>query len=228
MDTVLKGYERKETGTRASQKLRNEEKIPAVLYGKDTKNTNFYIEKQEVEKLLRRQERLLNLSIGKGDPVPTLIQDIQYEPIKGDMLHIDFLKVSLDEKIEVDVPVELRGSELSPGVQEGGNLETVLHEITVLCFPDRIPESLSLDVSGMGIGEVKTVSELEQVEEVEILTDAEEIVASVHEPVDVEAATDLEESLQEIEAGEPTVQKQKEPEEIETKEAENADRKQQE
>lgn len=223
METVLKGYKRDRRGTKACKKLRKEGKIPAVLYGKDIDTVHMSVDRMEIERLLRQQERLLSLSVGKDKAVPALVQDIQYEPIRGDILHLDFLMVNLDEKIEVDVAVELVGAELTPGVQEGGNLETVLHDVSVLCLPDQIPEALTLDVSKMNIGDTKTVADLELPEGIEVNTEADEIVAAVHEPVDVEAATDIEESLQEIETAEPTVQKQKEPDEIAEEEKEKSE-----
>jgi large subunit ribosomal protein L25 len=215
MENVLTGYPREKLGTDASENLRKQEKIPAVLYGKGVENVHFYIEKAELQKALRLHEKLLNIKIGKKEAIPTLIQEIQYEPVGGDMLHIDFHVVKLDEAIEVDVSIETIGSELSPGIQEGGNLEIHLHEITVSCFPDRIPEKMTIDVSGMVIGDSKTVGDLEVIEGVEIISDSEEVILSITQPIDVEAETDIEESLQELEGAEPTVQKQKEPSEAE-------------
>jgi len=211
MEVTLTAYPRGKTGSREARKLRRENKVPAVVYGGGGENVNVYVEKREAEKVVSHQERFLTLRIEGGDSFPALVQDVQYDPVSGDVLHLDFMRVQKDEKVEVEVPLELVGAELAPGVQEGGNLEILIHEVTVSCLPGSIPETLTLDASDMTIGDSKTVADIDPVEGVEILLDPGEVVAAVLEPVDVEAETDVEESLKEVEGPEPAVQKQKEP-----------------
>jgi len=220
MEHVLEVVTRETKGSRSSQKSRNEGNIPGVLYGKALENKHFLIEEQKLMEILRHHEKLVSLKIGKDKPVDALIHEVDYEPVSGKVLHLDLHQVKLDEKIEISVPVEMIGSDISPGVVKGGTVDLILHTVTVSCFPNVIPEQLVVDVSEMDIGDSKYVKDLDLIEGIEVVSDAEEVLITMNAPVDIEAETDIEESLKELEE-EPTVLKQKEePEEGESSEKE--------
>lgn len=219
MEFILSGKLRDKVGSRHAVKSRKNGQIPAVLYGRAIENLHFSVNRRKLDELLRHHEKFLQIKIGDMKPVNVIIQDIQYDAISGEVLHLDVRSVKLDEKISADVSLKIIGSELAPGVQEGGNLEIIIHELTVSCFPDKIPESIEIDVSEMKMDETKTGKDIEPIEGVEVVIDADEILVHMVKAIDVEAETDIEQSLQEIEESEPTVQKQKEPEQEADKEA---------
>ncbi len=120
-----------------------------------------------------------------GDTRLTTIKDIQMDPIKDLILHIDFNEVYAGEAMTMTVRLQTVGTPL--GVQEdGGILETALHELEVQCFPKNLPEQLELDVSALHIGESLHVSDLKLPEGVEVTLDSETVLASVAAPISEE------------------------------------------
>jgi large subunit ribosomal protein L25 len=107
-------------------------------------------------------------------------REVQRDHIRGQFLHVDFLAVRRDQKIAVDVPVELVGE--SHGVKEGGVIEHHLWEVRVECLPTDVPDRIDADISRLGIGDVLRVSELEFPKGVTVLSDAEETIVSVVPP----------------------------------------------
>ncbi len=212
MEEIIEVKSREKLGTRATIELRKAGSVPAVLYGKGIPSVHFSVDRKLAEEIMRHTEKLLKVKVGKAEAVPALIQDVQLNAISGEIIHFDALVVRLDEKVEMSVTVEIFGADVSPGIQEGGALEINVHEVMVSCFPDRIPEKLEIDASQMVIGDIKHVSDLVMPEGVELLGDLEENLILISEPVEIEAATDIEASLEELEGAEPTVQKQKEDE----------------
>jgi large subunit ribosomal protein L25 len=144
-----------------------------------------------------------------GKSTPVVIKEQQRHPVRGQVIHLDLLEVKLDEKIEADVTIELLGTEDAPGVKEGGVLEHVTHQITILALPTEIPESIPADVSGMEIGDTLQLAMVPAPEGVEYSlgedADPEEItVATLSPPRVEEEPEELEEEAELIgEDGEP-------------------------
>lgn len=109
-----------------------------------------------------------------------IIKEIQYHPVRNNVLHIDFNQISLTEKLTVDVPVETKGE--SQGAKEGGVLEHILWELKVECLPTKIPEKIEVDVNDLNIGDVIYVKDLNVPEDIEVLSNAEAVVVSVKPP----------------------------------------------
>jgi large subunit ribosomal protein L25 len=138
--------------------------IPGILYGHKEEPTMLTVSEHELWHILHNatsEHLILRLEIeGAGsDDVVTLVRDVQHHPVTGDILHIDFQRISLDEKIKVGVPVALIGQ--ATGVKEfGGILDHGVREVTVHCKPAEIPESLEVDVTGMEIGHSIHISDI--------------------------------------------------------------------
>ena len=114
-----------------------------------------------------------------------LIKEIQYDPVKGDVIHVDFNEISLTKIIKVNVPVVAKGEPV--GVkQEGGSLEHILWEIEVECLPTEIPKNIEVDVSQLKIGDSVHIKDMTFPSQVKVLTAPEAIVFSVSAPVKVE------------------------------------------
>ncbi|MFH1709410.1 MAG: 50S ribosomal protein L25 [Planctomycetota bacterium] len=203
--TKLDAQKRGAVGSHASTAERTGGRVPGVLYGRGFANLHFTLDRRKLDDVLRHQAKLVQIAIAGVEPVHALIQDLQHDVITHAVLHIDARVVRLDEKIEVRVPVEPMGIEMTPGVAEGGSLELHLHELLVSCFPHEIPDRITIDVSDLKIGDVKRVSAAVVPAGVTIVTAGDEVLVSVVQPVDVAAETNVEASLKELEGAEPTV-----------------------
>jgi large subunit ribosomal protein L25 len=208
----LKAQPRAETGKEAARKLRAAGRIPAVIYGKEMESRGLSLDLQETEYLFQRisvENTILDLVIeGEKEPVQTLIREIQSHPHKPGLLHVDFLRIQKGVAVEVEIPVSLEG--VPVGVREaGGILEQVINELRVKCIPSKIPEVLSVDVTGLGVGDSLHVYDIDFGEGVDLLVDPERTICSVQIPkvVTVEEEIDeeeLEEGLEEVEGEAPT------------------------
>ncbi len=188
-DTIkLKAKERGEFSGSKLNKLRSEDKIPAVLYGPDVDNTPIIIDKKEFWDAISTEHgenALIDLKFGRKKGITSIIKEIQVDPVSMKILHVDFGQIRLTEKIEVEVPVEVEGE--APGVKdEGGVLEHIIHDLKIRCLPTEIPDSFVVDVSGMSIGDHVTVGDIEAGDDVEILAESDAIVINIGTPTEVE------------------------------------------
>lgn len=179
----------REIGTKSAVKiLRKTEKIPAILYGKSLDPVALTVDGRELTRILKSGENvILNLAVtgGKKDSVHTvIIRDIQHDPVKETIDHLDFVSINLDEKIEVKVHLTSKGE--CPGVAAGGILEFIHHEVPVRCLPLEIPEKIVIDVSNLNIGRSLHVSEVTFPQGVECLLDPHEPLIAVHAPQEEE------------------------------------------
>lgn len=202
--TVLKAAPRDETGKEFARKLRAEGRIPAVLYGKDMESRGLSLDYQETEYLFQRisvENTILDLEItGEEEPVRTLIREIQSLPHKPGLLHVDFLRIQKGVAVEVDIPVNLDG--VPTGVREaGGVLEQMINEVRVKCIPSKIPEVVTIDVSGLEVGDSVHVYDIDLGEGVELLADPDRTICNVAIPKVVTVETDEEELEGELEEG---------------------------
>jgi large subunit ribosomal protein L25 len=204
--TELKAAYRTDTGKEYARKLRAEGRIPAVLYGKDMEAKNLTLDVQETEYLFQRiavENTILDLVIdGEKEPVQTLIREIQSHPHKTGLLHVDFLRIQKGVAVEVEIPVNLEG--VPAGVREsGGVLEQMINEIRVKCIPSMIPEVVSIDVSGLEVGDSIHVYDVDLGEGVEVLVEADRTICNVAIPRVVAVEEEPEEDAEEMEeAGE--------------------------
>lgn len=154
----IKGKLREATGKKDSKKLRNENKVPCVLYGSE-KNIHFYVKRNELIKVIYTPSvYLINLDID-GDKHQAIIQDWQFHPVRDEVIHIDFLKVTDDKPVKVAVPVEVKG--FAKGIQKGGKLQVEMRRLKVLALAKDLPDVISIDVSDLDIGDTLRVSDLE-------------------------------------------------------------------
>ena len=179
--TRLNAQPRTVDGSRAARRLRREGRVPGVLYGGTGDPVPLDVDAREL------RHALFDIEVDGGKPEPVIVKDQQHDPVRGHVLHIDLLKVRLDEKIQTTVPLELEGGEEAPGVKEGGVLEHVTRELNVEALPTEVPDRIVADVSGLGIAETMTLSSVRAPAGVELLDDLEEtVVATVTAPTKVE------------------------------------------
>ena len=186
--TVLSVFPRTVIG-KASRRLGAEGRIPAVLYGMGRESMAIEIARHDFEQFMHHHSAgstLVEMKIdGEKKPVNAMIREMQVGHLKGEILHVDFMAVSLD--VAIHAVVSLRFVNDPAGVKAGGVLTIDKHEVNVEAKPTEIPETLELDVSALEIGDSLHVSDIVAPKGVEILDDAELIVASVIPPaVEVE------------------------------------------
>jgi large subunit ribosomal protein L25 len=172
---VLNVQLRDTTGTMASVRLRASGLIPAVLYGHGEANRHLAIPKTEVKSLLRHHSKTVTLQGAISDTA--LVSEVQYDHLGIEVLHLDLVRVNLQEKVEVEVSISLHGDSI--GVRGGGVLLENMHSVTVRCPAGSIPDSLTLDVSDLDVGGHKTAGCLVLPPGVELVTPAEAVVAHI-------------------------------------------------
>jgi len=204
-------------GKGVARKLRTSGFIPGILYGAGHEPCSIRIEKKSAENIIRKLESHnvmadLMLKEGKGKPeaIKTLVKDIQMDAIKGDVLHMDFYRIRMDQQVRMGVAVHLIG--LAPGVEQGGILDQEIRELQVQALPDKIPSKIEVDVSALVIGSSLTVKDIILPEGVSTVEEAERIVVAVLAPKaeKVEEEATAETAAAEAGAAEPEVISEKE------------------
>ncbi|MBA2311637.1 MAG: 50S ribosomal protein L25/general stress protein Ctc [Actinobacteria bacterium] len=188
----LKADKRLASGKGVARKSRAAGRVPAIVYGEGMEPVAIEVDRREFVTALRTDAGmnvLLDLEID-GATTLALTRELQRDPVKGTLLHADFVKVDRTHAIELEVPVHVVGE--SPGVKEGGALEHPLFQVHVKCLPTDVPESIDADISGLGIGDTLRVSDLAAGRDFEILTDPETVVALVTAPVSEEELVAME------------------------------------
>jgi large subunit ribosomal protein L25 len=180
---------RGELGTRANRRLRDAGLLPGVVYGHKEAVVPVTLPKKEVVNHLNRGAHLFELALdGKSERV--LIKEVQYDHLGLEVIHVDFARVSLDEKVEVTVPVELKGT--PKGEADGGVLQQIVSEIEIECLVTEIPDAIRHNISEMALNDVLHVRDLKLPPGVKALPDGDVIVASVREVLEAEAAAPAE------------------------------------
>ncbi len=198
MDLIeLKANIRKKTGKGPARVLRQEGKIPAILYGPGTDSVLLSVNVAELEQVLKKgrvRQILINLKIDgyQSSTISTIIKEIIRDPVSDNLRHLDFYEISMDRKIKVNVPVLAKGH--SKGVEAGGLLQIVRRELEVLCLPGEIPNSVEIDITDFDIGDSVHVEDIEIEGDVEIPADVNFTVLTIVAPkVEVEEVEEEEE-----------------------------------
>ncbi len=212
MEKIILDIElREELGRGKVKDLKEKGFIPAVVYAQGKSSQSIKVPHRQLLQLLhqhRLENAIINLSIKddkKQKERPCLIKEIQYDPVKGDIIHVDFNEVSLTKVIKVNVPVVAKGE--SAGVkQEGGSLEHILWEVEVECLPTDIPKEIVIDVSNLKIGDSVHIRDMVFPANVKVLHEPEATVLSVAAPIKEEVAAEPVEGEEKLE---PEVIKEK-------------------
>ncbi len=202
------------SGKKAAKDLRYRGQLPAVVYGEGAASVACSVDYRTLSDLLKAHGRNAIISLSAGDASQsTIIKDIQYHPVRGEMLHVDFHRIDLTRKIVVEVPIRAMGSAVGVRIGEG-ILEHMLHEIEVECLPTEIPDHIEIDVSDLDIGDSLHVSDIVlDGDELSIVTETDRTVFAVAAPtLVIEEEEEVEDEALVDEEGEEEMQ---EPEVIE-------------
>jgi large subunit ribosomal protein L25 len=185
---------RDQFGSRNTRRLRRTGQVPGVVYGTPEGDViAFSAEARELRRILVGAGALIDLKVD-GDARPVIVKDMQFHPVRGDLMHIDFVQVRLDEKIQTQVAVHVEGVDDAPGVKEGGVLEQATHQLNIEALPTAIPDAIVVDVSGLGIAETMHLSAVTPPEGVTFLDDLEEtIIATIVVPTEEPEEPEVEE-----------------------------------
>jgi large subunit ribosomal protein L25 len=196
------------TGKSVVRKLRQQGKVPGVVYGGHRDPVAIIVDRKAITDLIQKSEHgvrsvfLLKMA-GTDQQRHAMIKDIQIDPISRKMMHVDFIRVVMDEVVRVSVPVVITGSPI--GVREGGLLDFQVRELHVECLPSAIPDKVEIDISELGIHHYFRISDLPLPEGVKVLDDPNRVVVGVtHQRAEVVPEAPVE-GVEEVAPAEPEV-----------------------
>ena len=201
-----------DTGSLKARKNRKSGLIPAILYGHKQESMMFLLNEKEFSTVLNTEAKMVNLKWNGSEEI-ALIKDVQFDTFGKEILHVDFVRIALTEKVTTHVPVVLYGT--SQGVKEGGILDHALKEIEIECLPTEIPKNIRINISELAIGNTIHISDLELPANAKVLGNPDAIVVSVH------FAAEEKETPEEEASSEPEIISARKPEKEE--ESENKD-----
>lgn len=180
--TTLHAEKRSVSSRGELRKLRQNGYVPGVIYGKDVQEPMpITVEFHQVQSMLRSNPHaVLEIDVTGVGKVNVLMNEVQRDAMSRDVMHVDFFKINMNERIKAPVRLEVSGK--SAGEQEGGMLQLVLHELEVECLPKDLPEAITLDVQQMQVGDHLTVADMKLPNGVEAVTDPETVVVAVLAP----------------------------------------------
>ncbi len=210
-ELTLDAQLREEVGRGKVKSLRDSGFVPAVLYSEGKPALSLKLSHHQLVHLVH-QHRIEGVIIyvnikddKKQKGRPCIIKEIQYDPVHGEIVHVDFNQVSLTEEIKINIPIVAKGEPV--GVKmEGGSLEHILWEVEVSCLPTNIPKDIEIDVSALKLGEAIHIKDLVPPQGVKILNDPGSIILSVAAPMKEEVPA---EGIEGEEKKEPEVIKEK-------------------
>ncbi|WP_373232010.1 50S ribosomal protein L25 [Cohnella sp.] len=182
MSTTLQ-VQHRDISTRSElRRIRTEGKVPGVIYGKGLDvPANISVDNKELMNMLRTHPHaVVEVEIPGAGRHPVMMTDLQRDTISHQVTHIDFLRINMNEKITTLARLEVTGT--SPGEKEGGMLQMVLHEVEIQCYPKDIPDSISVDVSDLAMGENLTINDLKVPSGIEITQDPSMVIIAVLAP----------------------------------------------
>jgi large subunit ribosomal protein L25 len=196
---------RERAGKGAARATRRAGRIPAVIYGDKKEPVMISLEPISLNKELNSGAffgRVYDISLGK-DKATVLPRDVQFDPVSDAPLHVDFLRVSADTRVQVEVLVHFENELASPGIKRGGVLNIVRRELELICAPDKIPEQIVVDLTGLEIGDSVHFSHIKLPEGAEsAITDRDFTIATIAAPSAVKSEATEGEEGEEGEAAE--------------------------
>ena len=202
---------REHQGKNKNRQLRAQGMVPAVVYGGQRDSVPIQVERRKIEEMLRNSESdnpVFLLKLGEKSR-HAMIREMQTNSVTGQMLHLDFQRVLMDQVVRVTVPIELQG--VAYGVKnESGIVDFVTREIEVECLPGNIPNSIEIDITALHVGQHLEVHQLDLPDGVEVQEEPQRVLVSIAAPrLEVEVEEEEDDGLLGGEAKEPEVLKQK-------------------
>lgn len=164
----------------AVNQIRKNGNVPGIYYTKDTEPIPIVLPELSLKPLVYTSEtHLVDLIIDDTESKKTILKNIQFDPVTDRIIHCDFLGISLDDEIEIEVPILVTGN--AKGIKEGGLVQHQMHKVTISCLPTNIPEHITVDVTNLGVGDSITVADL-NIDNVKFLQNDDVIIVAVAMP----------------------------------------------
>jgi len=202
---------REKVGKAESGRLRRTGRVPCIMYGVDGTVDSISVNKREIEKLLSGSHSIISVNVD-GKKQSSVVKEIQYHPVKGDVIHVDLLRIIAGQEVNISVPLKFIGE--PAGIKQGGIFQELRMELDITCFPKDLPDSIEVDISHLEIGDTIHVSDL-KLENITINNELTSTICSVSAPKKVEEIVEEEEEEAEEEDVEPEVITAKAPKEEE-------------
>jgi len=184
-ENILEVKEREQKGKGPVKKLRRQGFIPAIMYGYKG-NKPLSIHYSEFQKLFEEigEHAIITLNIGEEEKIDVIVKSFQLDPVKRNIIHIDFLQIQKGQVLRTEIPVKVIGT--SKGIKKGGILEEYVRDIEVECLPRDIPDSITIDVTDLDIGDSVHIRDLPVSDKLRILANQEQVVLAVGMPSKIE------------------------------------------
>ena len=182
--TILAAEAKANTGTGAARAARRQGRVPGIVYGGGAEPQMVTVERRELHRYLHQPgfySRLFELQLD-GTTQRVIARDVQLHPVTDQPVHVDFLRVAAGAQITVAVPVHFVNEDRAPGIRRGGLLNTVRHEIEIYCPADAIPDAITVDLTGLEIGDTIHISRVALPEGVTPVIDRDFTVATIVAP----------------------------------------------
>jgi large subunit ribosomal protein L25 len=176
----ISGKTRTSVGTASSRRLRLEGLVPCNVFGHKQDSVSISVDGDAIAGLVRSGARIIDLDVD-GKEEKALVKDVQWDTFSKSIIHVDFLRVDMNERVRVQVPLQLRGT--SPGVLAGGILEITHHTVEVECLAVLVPETIQVRIGALNIGDVVHVRDLQDIPEgITVVTDPDVVLLHVIRP----------------------------------------------
>ena len=207
---ILEIESREQRGKGAARRLRRQGLIPAVMYGHKG-NKTVAVHYKEFQKLFEEsgEHAIITLSLGEEEKIDVIVKDFQLDPVKRNIIHIDFLQIKAGQVLRTEIPVKVTGT--SKGIKKGGILEEFVRDIEIECLPKDIPDSITVDITELDIGDNVHIKDLVVSDTIKILSNPEQVVLTIGMPSKIEEPV-VEEAEEEEEAA-PEEEEEAAPEE---------------
>ena len=172
----LSAQTRAKHGTAEARRIRRTNQIPAVMYGHKETNENIAISHDDFWSIIRHNQRIVDVEVKGGKLQKCLVRTVQWDVLGKEVVHVDFERVSADERIHLNIPIKLKGNAI---VSPGSVLNFHLHELEIECSVINIPEAVVVNIADLKLGQAIHVRDLQLPEGVKALTDADETVVAI-------------------------------------------------
>lgn len=174
MSDILEVERRTETGTRRMNRLRATGKVPAVLYGHQQDNLDLLLDLKQLRSVMKHSGHIVQLKGSVNEQA--LIKHVQWDEVENSVVHVDLYRVDASELIEIELSVELRGP--AKGASQGGLVNHIIHDLTIMCPADRIPEKLELKIYDLELGQTIRAKEISLPEGAKLVGSPEMVIVS--------------------------------------------------
>jgi len=179
-EILVQGSKRALSTKGVVNQLRRDGNVPGIYYTKGVEPIPVYVSEKALKPIVFTSEtHIINLKIGDGEELKSILKNVQFDPVTDRVVHFDLLGISADQEIEIEVPLLFEGQ--AKGVKEGGVVQQTLHKLTVSCLPANIPDHIAINISDLALGDSIHVRDL-NVENVRFIQHPEVIIVSVVVP----------------------------------------------